>query len=300
MNKNIILFCLLQFYICLMHAEENICFVSKAPDCLQKLWEKKEEIFERKINFKPHDKSYISKYNQLQKQWDKTSPDTGHYEKKESIVIFSEDNNLNEMKECRREMITFCNDHLKSKEQEFGLEENCLTMLDANNPTHTLRLLHYLDGATATAHSDTSIMTCLYYEDPGLEVKINGIWKQAPKLKKDEMLVMYGVPGEILSNGNLKSLRHRVKCNERHAIAYFHNTPKNYVLSSENYNETTMKHIYQEAQLWYANVNARVLRKYCKTTNLSKSNVLYAWICSFFVAQNEDIVSKKDLKNEST
>ena len=78
----------------------------------------------------------------------------------------------------------------------------------ANNPTHTLRLLHYLDDSGATAHTDTSIMTCLYYRDPGIELKIDGKWIKAPVIEKDEMLVTYGVPGEIISNGHLPSVRH--------------------------------------------------------------------------------------------
>src|SRR5690606_23967982 len=81
--------------------------------------------------------------------------------------------------------------------------------------------------AYATAHSDTSIMTCLYYQDSGLQLKVNGCWIEAPVLKSDEMLITFGVPGEIISNGSLKAVRDRVKCDERYVVVYFHNTSAN-------------------------------------------------------------------------
>ena len=163
----------------------------------------------------------------------------------------------------------------------------------ANKPTHTMRLLHYLPKSSATAHCDTSIMTCLYYQSKGLELKVDGKWIEAPELKHNEMLVSYGVPGEILSNGVLKAVRHRVKCNERYAVAYFHNTPKDYVLQSENYGPTTMAQVYQEAQLWYADVNARAVRKLCKTTDLTKTAVIYGWLAQRWMPQNENPISWK-------
>lgn len=174
------------------------------------------------------------------------------------------------------------------------MQECVLTMEKAIKPTHTLRILHYLPKATATAHYDTSIMTCLYYRDSGLQLKINGEWIEAPTLNSNEMLVTYGIPGEILSNGHLKAVRHRVRCDERYAVVYFHNTPKNYILESENYSSTTMAHIYQEAQLWYADVNARVVRQHSESTELPWYVVLYGWLANKWLPVNENHLSKKN------
>lgn len=90
----------------------------------------------------------------------------------------------------------------------------------------------------------------------------------------------------------------QVKCDERYAVAYFHNTPKNYVLSSENYNTTTMAHVYQEAQMWYADVNAREVRNYCKSTELSWYTVLYGWLAQKWLPSNEHHVSEKESQED--
>ncbi len=39
-------------------------------------------------------------------------------------------------------------------------------------------------------------------------------------------------------------------------------------MGSKNYKTTTMEKVYQEAQLWYADVNARFIRKYWNDTFL--------------------------------
>ncbi len=167
-------------------------------------------------------------------------------------------------------------------------------MENAINPKHTLRLIHYLPEAYATAHCDTSIMTCLYYQDSGLQIKVNGKWTNAPKLEPDEMLITFRVPGEIISNGSLKDLRHRVKCDERYVVVYFHNTPANYTMESENYSSTTMAHVYQEVQLCYADVNARVVRRLYKSTRLPWYVILYGWVAQRWSDIDESPVSKKN------
>ncbi|MEC7839118.1 MAG: 2OG-Fe(II) oxygenase family protein [Chlamydiota bacterium] len=275
-------------------AEEPLYYVVEAPLSIQQLWENAKPHFLKQETIKPHNDQWFSKWHQLKKFWSKDKNEVGHYERKESIVITSDDNNLEMMKACRLDLQEFCIQHLKRMEQDYNLPKHSLTMKNAIEPKHTLRLLHYLSGATAIAHYDTSIMTCLYYRDGGLQLKIGEEWIDAPKLKPNEMLVTYGVPGEILSNGHLKALRHRVRCDERYAIAYFHNTPKNYILESENYNQTTMAHVYQEAQLWYADVNARVVRRYCKSTQLPWYVVLYGWLAQRFEPVNLHHISRKD------
>lgn len=218
----------------------RIYHIEKAPKSMQTIWQNASVYFVDRANVKEYDNKPFSKWRQLKKLWSPGISNGDHYEKKESVVITNEKTDLEDLKQCRRDLIAFSVHHLAKLEMKYGLSPHTLTMEKAENPTHTLRLLHYLDDSSATAHSDTSIMTCLYYQDSGLELKINGQWIQAPVLKQDQMLVMYGVPGEIISNGCLKSLRHRVKCKERYAIAYFHNTPKNHEMQSDRYNKTTM------------------------------------------------------------
>jgi hypothetical protein len=55
-----------------------------------------------------------------------------------------------------------------------------------------------------------------------------------------------------------------------------------------------MAHVYQEAQLWYADVNARVVRRYCKSTQLPWYVVLYGWLAQRFEPVNEHPISRKD------
>jgi len=279
--------------------EEPVYFIAEAPLSMRKLWEQIQEHFSHPKNIKSHDSSWFSKWYQLRKLWSKHKNESGHYERKESIVITSDNTDLEMMKTCRKDLQSLCVKHLSTIERIYSLPKGVLTMENAANPSHTLRLLHYLPNAKATAHYDTSIMTCLYYRDRGLQLKVNGTWIEAPELKSNEMLITYGVPGEILSNGFLKAVRHRVQCDERYAIAYFHNTPKEYVLSSKNYNSTTMAHVYQEAQLWYANVNARVVRRYCKSTQLPWYVVLYGWLAQRWSPVNEQHISKKQKEIKS-
>jgi 2OG-Fe(II) oxygenase superfamily len=287
------LFILLNFY-CFSDTEKEYPYhIAKCPESMQKLFENATTYFHNKEIIKPHDNRFFNKWYQLQKLWSKDKNEGGHYERKESIVITNENNNFEEMKICRRELIQFSIEHLENIEKKYEIPSHLLTMESSDNPTHTLRILHYLDDSGATAHTDTSIMTCLYYRDPGLELKIDGKWIKAPILKKNEMLVTYGVPGEIISNGHLPSVRHRVKCDERYAVAYFHNTPKEYEMQSEDYSSTTMAKVYQEAQLWYADVNARTVRKHWETTDLPWYAIIYGWISQRFVTFNENLVAKK-------
>lgn len=274
-------------------SQEPIFEVVKAPKSMKVLWDNAASHFTNPENIKPHDYHFFSKWNQLSKLWSKNKGDGGHYERKESVVITSDGKGTEMMKSCRKDMQEFCIKHLKQVEDRHNLGKHVLTMESSVNPTHTLRILHYFDNATAIAHCDTSIMTCLYYQAPGLQIKVDGKWQDAPILKEDEMLISYGVPGEILSNGHAEALRHRVKCDERYAVAYFHNTPKEYTMKSQNYNETTMAKVYQEAQLWYANVNARVVRHYNETTNLSSSDVLWGWAAQMWNPRIESPISKK-------
>ena len=51
--------------------------------------------------------------------------------------------------------------------------------------------------------------------------------------------------------------------------------------------------VYQEAELWYADVNARVVRKHWNTTVLPWYAVIYGWIAQRFVPFNENVISKK-------
>ena len=273
--------------------KEPTYHVMEAPESMQKLWQNAAGYFKNRDLVKHHDDRFFAKWYQLQKLWSKNTGEGGHYERKESVAITSDNSPLEEIKKCRNELIAFSIDHLIKIEKKFGMPTHSLTMENTENPTHTLRILHYIDNASATAHTDTSIMTCLYYRDPGLELKVDGKWIKAPSLKKNQMLVTYGGPGEIISNGHLHGIRHRVKCNERYAVAYFHNTPKQYKMGSENYKTTTMAKVYQEAQLWYADVNARVVRKHWNTTVLPWYAVIYGWIAQRFVPFNENIISKK-------
>lgn len=273
--------------------KEPVFQIVKAPDSIKKLWENAASLFVNKENIKPHDDVFFSKWNQLSKLWKKNKVEGGHYERKESVVISSDNKGNAMMQACRKDMQDFCVKHLRSVEEKYNLGKHVLTMESSVNPTHTLRVLHYFDNATAIAHCDTSIMTCLYYRAPGLELKVDGKWVDAPILKDDEMLISYGVPGEILSNGHGEAVRHRVKCDERYAVAYFHNTPKDYTMKSENYHETTMAKVYQEAQMWYANVNARVVRHYNQTTDLSSSDILWGWAAQLWNPRIESPISKK-------
>ncbi|KAM9955101.1 hypothetical protein ACTFIW_008765 [Dictyostelium discoideum] len=125
----------------------------------------------------------------------------------------------------------------------------------AFKPMHTLRLLHYFSDARATAHYDTR---------------------------------------EILSNGNVRAIRHILRCNERYAVVYFHNSPKEYALSSQKYRPSTMAHVYQEAQLWYVDVNARAVRKVCSSAELSWYAVLYGWLAQRWTSVNESHISQKE------
>ena len=274
--------------------DEQLYFIAEAPQSMKDLWENAPLYFTMRDFVRPHDDEFFSKWRQLQKLWGDNKNESGHYERKESIVITSGNTDLEEMKKCREDMQKFAIEYFKTVEKKFDFPEHSLTMENTVNPTHTLRLLHYLPNATATAHCDTSIMTCLYYRDSGLQLKINGKWIDAPKLKPNEMLVSFGVPGEILSDGNLKAVRHRVKCNERYAVAYFHNTPKNFQFpENKNYRATTTALVYQEAQLWYANVNARVVRGLCQSTVIPWYVVLYGWAANLWSDVNEDPIAKK-------
>lgn len=273
-------------------------YIVKAPTTMQQLWKSTPELFKTHKQVKPHNSSRLAKWHQLSKFWSKNKNEFGHYERKESIVISSDENHPIEIiNQCYQQMKEYCSKFLKNLETTHHLPNHSLTMDHTDYPSHVLRLLHYLDHSTVIAHYDTSIMTCLYYQDQGLQLKINGKWIDAPDLQSDEMLVMYGIPGEILSNGRLKAIKHRVHCNKRYVLAYFYNTPKDYALSSEMYSPTTMAHVYQEAQLWYANVNARVIRKYCQSTVLPWYLVLYGWLAQIWTPVNENHLSKK-ISNE--
>lgn len=287
------LFLLLNFYCFASLKKEYPYYIAKCPESMQKLFESAPTYFHNRDTVKPHDNRFFNKWYQLQKLWSKNKNEDGHYERKESVIITNDNNDFEEMKKCRNDLMKFSVNHLMNIEKKHEIISHSLTMESANNPTHTLRLLHYLDDSGATAHTDTSIMTCLYYRDPGLELKIDGKWIKAPVLEKDEMLVTYGVPGEIISNGYLPSVRHRVKCDERYAVAYFHNTPKEYEMQSENYSLTTMAKVYQEAQMWYADVNAQIVRKSWDTVDLPWYAIIYGWIAQRFVPFNENLVSNK-------
>lgn len=287
------IFLLLNFYCFADIKREHAYHIAKCPQSMQKLFKNTNKYFNSNNEVKPHDDRFFNKWYQLQKLWNKNKNEDGHYERKESVVITSDNNNFEEMKRCRKDLINFSVNYLENIEKKYKISPHLLTMESADNPTHTLRLLHYLDNSGATAHTDTSIMTCLYYRDPGLELKIDGTWIKAPVLEEDEMLVTYGVPGEIISNGHLPSVRHRVSCDERYAVAYFHNTPKEYEMQSKNYSLTTMGKVYQEAQMWYADVNARVVRKHWTTVDLPWYSIIYGWIAQRFVPFNENLISKK-------
>lgn len=278
---------------------EELYYIAEAPQSLREAWKSAPEYFTLKEHVRPHDGRAFSKWRQLKKFWS-VDKNEAHYERKESIVLTSENSELKTLNSCREDLKKFSINFLKDIERHFNLPEHSLTMESAKNPTHTLRLLHYLPNATAIAHCDTSILTCLYYQDAGLQLKINGKWINAPKLKPNEMLVTYGVPGEILSDGHLKAVRHRVKCDERYAVAYFHNTSKEFNFpENKYYNATTMRQVYQEAQLWYADVNARVVRKLCQSTELPWYVVLYGWAAQRWTPVNEDPVARKSLVQNS-
>lgn len=163
--------------------------IIKEPDSIQKIWKEAHNYFQQSEHVKKYDNRIFSK--------------------------------------CRQDLIALGVDHLAEIEIKHSLPRCSLTMEKADNPSHTLRLLHCLDQSYAIAHSDTSIIICLYCQGRGFELKINREWTQSHLLNSDQMLVMYGVPGEIISNGVLEDLRDRIKCNESYAVAYFHSTPNN-------------------------------------------------------------------------
>lgn len=56
-----------------------------------------------------------------------------------------------------------------------------------------------------------------------------------------------------------------------------------------------MKKIYQDAQLWYADVNARAVRKICQSTELPWYAVIYGWLAQRWMSTNEDPIAKKEI-----
>lgn len=284
-------------------SKAQLYYIAEAPPALIHLWEHTPDHFKNRKLVKPHDNKAFAKWRQLKKLWATEKNESGHYEKKESIVITDrrEEEEVQALNACREALIHFAITHLKEIEKKYSLPPNHLTMADRPNAPHTLRLLHYFDDAKVTAHCDTSILTCLYYRDEGLQLKINGTWIAAPKLNHNQMLVTYGVPGEILTDGRLTAVRHRVRCNERYAIAYFHNTPKTFVFpETHNYKSTTMEEVYQEAQLWYADVNARAVRAICPSIDLSCFDVIYGWLYQQLSTVDENPVAKKCLHGYKT
>ncbi len=277
-----------------MGESSPLYYIAEAPLSMQQLWQEAHVHFLHRKNIKTHDSRWFAKWHQLYKLCGNNKNEAGHYERKESIVVNANTPGSPPLESCKNDLHHFCIDHLSKLEKQYQIPPHTLTMERAVKPMHTLRLLHYFSDARATAHYDTSIMTCLYYQEGGLELKVDGKWIEAPKLKPNQMLVSYGVPGEILSNGNVRAIRHRVRCNERYAVVYFHNTPKEYALSSQKYHPTTMAHVYQEAQLWYADVNARAVRKVCSSTELPWYAVLYGWLAQRWASVNESHISQKE------
>ncbi|KAM9955067.1 hypothetical protein ACTFIW_008731 [Dictyostelium discoideum] len=55
-----------------------------------------------------------------------------------------------------------------------------------------------------------------------------------------------------------------------------------------------MAHVYQEAQLWYGDLNARAVRKVCSSTELPWYSVLYGWLAQRWTSVNESHISQKE------
>ena len=280
--------------------KDSLFQIVKAPAIVPELWKEMVSIFnEYSSEVHYNEPSLLKKWNQIKKQVNKQNTYLIQYiiealhERKDSIIVSSGYNSIPKLQEAKKEFTLFCIHYLSQIEKRVNLESGTLSMIYAEKPSHALRLLRYHDFSKTVAHFDSSIMTCLYYEDGGLQLKIDGQWVDAPKLSKDEILIMYGVPGEILSNSNLRSVKHRVKNTnkKRLVIAYFHNAPKIYDIKGKGFKKTTMFNIHQEAQLWYAGVNARLVRKLCKGKEISWYIIIYAWIANFIMKTNDKHIS---------
>ncbi|MCT8352680.1 MULTISPECIES: 2OG-Fe(II) oxygenase family protein [Photorhabdus] len=110
-----------------------------------------------------------------------------------------------------------------------------INIVDATcNPASQLRLIHYLShepeeiqqASSMGAHTDYEFFTLLLQDSPGLFYRMNNNepWQAIPAMK-NSLLLIAGDVLEVLSNGEIRSLIHRVLANgdERYSFAFFMN-----------------------------------------------------------------------------
>jgi isopenicillin N synthase-like dioxygenase len=73
-------------------------------------------------------------------------------------------------------------------------------------------------------HTDYELFTLILQDSPGLFYKTNGDWQPVPAMR-NSLLLIAGDVLEILSNGEIHSLNHRVVANgdERYSFPFFMN-----------------------------------------------------------------------------
>ena len=280
-------------------SENYIYTVVEAPESVIALGKELPETFLTSRDVVRYDNSCFRKWNQLKMLWNPNFSAKGNYDRKESITVTTKPfNKNNSLVNTQKAFHTFCIQYLQNLEKQLQLPTSTLA-IDPKMTSYAFRLVRYLSGAKIPPHVDASIMTCLYYQGSGLQFKIKDKWVDAPNLAPNEMLVIYGVVGERISRGRLQAVRHRVLCDERYLIAYFHTLVKDYVLQNDGYQSTTMAHIHQEARLGYANVNPSVVRHYCDSLQLSKVIVLFAWLSRFWKSRDEAPLALTKLEQQT-